>query len=158
MPPQTLFDISNIDLAKTVITREEVREVNPHRFEFSLLDGFCHLDQDAGEMVSYVEIRSDGFWVRGHIPGRPIFPGVLIIESAAQMVSYFVKALTKYEGFIGFGAVDEVKFRGQVSPGDRLVLLGKMKEVRGTRRAVAWTQGYVDGTMVYEGIITGMML
>ena len=158
MPPQALLDVSKIDTTRTVITREEIRRVNPHRHEFSLLDGFCHFDLDQQEMVAYVDIRSDAFWVRGHIPGRPLFPGVLMIESAAQMVSYFVKVYGKESGFIAFGAVDDVKFRGQVVPGDRLVLLGKMKEFRGRRRAVALTQAFVDGTMVYEGTITGMVL
>ena len=158
MPPQALLDISKIDTTKTVITRQEIRDVNPHRHEFSLLDGFCHFDLDSQEMVAYVEMRPDAFWVRGHIPGRPLFPGVLMIESAAQMVSYFVKVYSKEPGFVGFGAVDGVKFRGQVVPGDRLLLLGKMKEIRGRRRAIGQTQGFVGDTMVYEGTITGMTL
>lgn len=157
MPPRSLFDISAVDLTGTIITRKEIGQVNPHRHEFSLLDGFCHLDLQTGEMVAYMDVREDAFWVRGHIPGRPLLPGVLMIESAAQMVSYYVKVCAGLPGFVGFGGVTDVKFRGQVVPGDRLVLLGKMKEMR-KRRSVAMTQGYVDGRMAYEGTITGMVL
>ena len=59
--------------------------------------------------------------------------------------------------FLGFGGVDGVKFRGVVEPGDRLVILGKMIEVR-PRRCLGATQGLVNGQMVYEGMITGMWL
>jgi 3-hydroxyacyl-[acyl-carrier-protein] dehydratase len=109
------------------------------------------------EMMAYVDVRPDAFWVRGHIPGRPLMPGVLMIESSAQMISYFAKKVTQAEGFIGFGGVTDVKFRGQVVPGQKLVLLGKLLEMR-ARRTIGATQGYIDGTMVYEGTITGMLI
>ncbi len=158
MPPQPLIDLSRLDVKKTIATHEEIYQALPHRHEFSLLDGFCHLDLDSMEMAAYVDLGKDDFWVRGHIPGRPLFPGVLMIESSAQMISYFVLRHTPMDGFIGFGAVDAVKFRGTVTTGDRLLLLGKMKEIRGGRRAIGLTQGFVDGQMVYQGTITGMMV
>jgi 3-hydroxyacyl-[acyl-carrier-protein] dehydratase len=158
MPPQALFDLSRIDPTRIVVSREGIYEVNPHRHEFALLDGFCHLDLQAQEMAAFIDVRPDAFWVRGHIPGRPLLPGVLMIEAAAQMVGYFAKIFTKIDGFVGFGGVTDVKFRGQVTPGDRLLLIGKMKEIRGTRRAVGLTQGYVNGSMVFEGCVTGMLI
>lgn len=158
MPPQTLFDISAVDTQKIVITRDEIYQVNPHRYEFALLHGFCHVNWDAMEMAAVMDLTQEDFWVRGHIPGRPLLPGVLMIEAAAQMVSYFTKVHAKEPNFVGFGAVDDVKFRGQVVPGDRMLLLGKMTELRPHRRAVAQTQGFVDGKMVFEGTITGVMM
>jgi 3-hydroxyacyl-[acyl-carrier-protein] dehydratase len=59
------------------------------------------------------------------------------------------------KGFMGFGGVTDVKFRGMVVPGDRLIMVGKLKELR-SRRAVGDAQGYVNGTLVFEGTITGM--
>jgi len=158
MPPQTLLDIGSIDTTATVVTREQIYDTIPHRYEFALLDGFCHLDLEAREMAAYKEICADEYWVRGHIPGRPLLPGVLMIEASAQMISYFVKLADPHEGFMGFGGVDNVKFRGQVVPGDRLLLLGRMEEIRPGRRAIGAVQGLVNGTMVYEGRITGMMV
>ena len=155
MPAKMLFDISNIDLSKTIITREEIYQVNPHRHEFMLLDGIIHYDPEAGNIIGYRETRDDEFWVKGHIPGRPLFPGVLMIESAAQLVSYFVMKTGPDKGFLGFGGVTDVKFRGAVVPGDRLVFLGKLLEHR-PRRCVGALQGYVGERQVFQGKITGM--
>ncbi len=157
MPPKAIMDLSKIDLAKPIVSRDQIAQVNPHRFEFALLDGFYHLDYTTNEMVAFVDVKQEDFWVRGHIPGRPLMPGVLMIESSAQMISYFAKVATRTDGFIGFGGVTDVKFRGQVVPGNKLIMLGKVTELR-PRRCVALTQGFVEGTMVYEGTITGMLI
>ncbi len=155
MPPKPLFDLSIIDPNKVTITKEEIYNVNPHRFEFQLLDGMYFADLEAGLAAGYRDIRSDEFWVRGHIPGRPIFPGVLMMETAAQLVSYYAMRASGGGGFLGFAGVDDVRFRGAVVPGNRLIMIGKMLEIR-PRRCIGATQAYVDGNMVYEGTITGM--
>jgi len=155
MPPKALFDLASIDLNKIVADREAIYRVNPHRHEFQQLGGIYVCDHQAGIIAGYRDVRGDEFWVRGHIPGRPIFPGVLMIETAAQLVSYYVMTAEPGKGFLGFGGVDEVKFRGAVVPGQRIIMLGKMVEMR-PRRCVGATQGYVDGQLVYEGLITGM--
>jgi 3-hydroxyacyl-[acyl-carrier-protein] dehydratase len=130
--------------------------VNPHRFEFQMLDGIFFIDRPTGLIAGYRDCRHDEFWVRGHIPGRPIFPGVLMIEAAAQLVSYYAMSHQK-KGFLGFGGVTDVKFRGSVSPGQRVILLGKMIEER-PRRCVGAAQAFVDSQMVFEGLITGMWI
>ncbi len=157
MPPMPILDLAQLDTDRVIASHEEIYQLNPHRFEFALLDRFCYLDPEPMTMAAIVEVQPDAYWVRGHIPGRPLMPGVLMIESSAQMISYFVKRVRQVDGFIGFGGVTDVKFRGQVTPGDTLILLGKMLEIRNNRRAVGQTQGFVDGKMVYEGIITGMV-
>ena len=156
MPPKPLYDLSLIDQTRIVADQKAIYDLNPHRFEFMLLDGI--FDVPADDIVAgYRDVRDDEFWVRGHIPGRPLFPGVLMIETAAQLVSYYVMRRSTAKGFLGFAAVDSVKFRGSVTPGCRLIMIGKMIEMRG-RRCVGATQGYVNGEMVYEGIITGMWI
>lgn len=156
MPPEPFMDVSKLDQTRVLVDREGVGRVNPHRFEFQQLDGILCIEENV--IAGYRDLREDEFWVRGHIPGRPVFPGVLMIECAAQLVSYYVMTHSEVKGFLGFGGVDQVKFRGQVKPGDRLIMLGKMIEMRGRRRNVSATQGYVNGEMVYEGIITGMII
>ncbi len=153
MPPQPIMDLASLDFDNLVADREGIYKVNPHRFEFAQLDGILKLDQDA--IAGYRDVKADEFWVRGHIPGRPIFPGVLMIETAAQLVSYYVMSRLPDKGFLGFGGVDGVKFRGSVQPGQRIIMLGKMVEMR-PRRCIGDTQAFVDGKMVYEGRITGM--
>lgn len=155
MPPEPLFDVSSIDTNRVQVDREDIYKINPQRFEFQQLDGIFLVDTKGCRIAGYRDVRDDEFWVRGHIPGRPIFPGVLMIESAAQLVSYYVMSQFPDKGFMGFGAVDNVKFRGAVIPGERIILIGRMVEIR-QRRCVGSTQGFVDGRMVFEGVITGM--
>ena len=155
MAPPLLVDLTTIDLDRVVMPIEEIRRFNPHRYEMEQLTAIAHLDREAGQIVAVRDVRDDEFWVRGHIPGRPLLPGVLMIEAAAQMCSVYFKCVSKDPRFLGFGGVDGVKFRGQVVPGDRLVLLGQALELR-DRRAVFNTQGVVGTRLVFEARITGM--
>ncbi|MBM4019331.1 MAG: beta-hydroxyacyl-ACP dehydratase [Planctomycetes bacterium] len=155
MAPPLLVDLSKLDLGRVVMTIDEIRRYNPHRYEMEQLTGVIHLDAAAGQIVAYKDVRPDEFWVRGHIPGRPLLPGVLMIEAAAQMSSLYYKKVQEDPRFLGFGGVDGVKFRGQVAPGDRLILLGRAVEIR-SRRAVFDTQGVVADRLVFEARITGM--
>ena len=157
MPPKALFDFSTIDTSKVIVSRDEIYEVNPHRFEFMQLDGLYLVDFERERMAGYRDVREDEFWVRGHIPGRPIFPGVLMIETAAQLVGYYTARVRPNKGFLGFGGIDDVKFRGEVVPGQRILMIGIMLEIR-DRRAKGAAQAYVDGRLVFEGTITGMWL
>lgn len=155
MPPQTLFDLSLIDPDTVAVSQEEIYKINPHRFEFMMLDGIYFMDFEQGRSAGFRDVRDEEFWVRGHIPGRPIFPGVLMIETAAQLVSYYAKVASNRDGFLGFAGVENVRFRGTVTPGDRVVMIGSMVELR-PRRCVGDTQAFVNGEMVYEGRIKGM--
>ena len=155
MPPQLLFDPGTYDPSKVIISLDEIRKHNPHRYEMEQLSGVLRFDTDAGEIVAFKDITAQEFWVRGHIPGRPIMPGVIMIEAAAQMCSLYFGLVVGSDRFIGFGGVDDVKFRGQVVPGDTLILLGKLVELR-PRRAIFDTQGVVGGRMVFQARITGM--
>jgi 3-hydroxyacyl-[acyl-carrier-protein] dehydratase len=155
MAPPLVVDLSKIDLGRVVMSIDEIRQYNPHRYEMEQLTGVIHLDAAAGQIVAFKDVRPDEFWVRGHIPGRPLLPGVLMIEAAAQMSSLYYKKVQQDPRFLGFGGVDGVKFRGQVVPGDRLLLLGRAVEIR-SRRAVFDTQGVVGDRLVFEACITGM--
>jgi 3-hydroxyacyl-[acyl-carrier-protein] dehydratase len=155
MAPPLLVDLSKIDLERVLLPIEEIRRVNPHRYEMEQLSGVIHLDPAAGQIVAFKHVRPDEFWVRGHIPGRPLLPGVVMIEAAAQMCSFYYKYVQKDPRFLGFGGVDGVKFRGQVVPGDRLILLGQVVELR-NRRAIFDTQGVVGDRLVFEARITGI--
>jgi 3-hydroxyacyl-[acyl-carrier-protein] dehydratase len=155
MPPKALLDPSQLDFSKVIVSKEEVYNWNPHRYEFQMLDGLVYMDYSTGLMAGFRDVKPDEFWVRGHIPGRPILPGVLMVETGAQLVSYYAMTAVKRHDFLAFARADNVRFRGQVTPGQRLIMLGKMLEL-GTRRCVGETQAFVDGSMVYEGLITGM--
>ena len=157
MPPKSFIDLDKIDFNNIIADREAIYKLLPHRYEFERLDAIVHMDAEQQVMAGYVDLKDDDFWVRGHIPGRPIFPGVMMIETAAQLVSYYSMNILEKEGFLGFAAVDDVKFRGSVTYGQRLVMVGKMVDFR-SRRCIGALQGFVDGKMVFEGQITGMWL
>lgn len=143
------------NLGRVLFGPDELRKTNQQRFEMEQLDAVSHLDAERLEIVGWKDVRDDEFWVRGHVPGRPILPGVLQLESLAQLTSFYIGRTIPDIGFIGFGGVDEVRFRRTVVPGERLVLVGKGVEIR-SRRAIFDTQGWVDGKLAVEARITGM--
>ena len=155
MAREFLVDISGINFDHLEMGIEEIRRYNPQRFEMEQLDGVLVLDRENGTAVAYKDVREDSFWIRGHIPGRPLLPGVLMIESAAQLCSLYYKIVTGDKRFLGFGGVDAVKFRGAVVPGDRLIITARIVELR-SRKAVFDTQGAVGERIVFEGRVTGM--
>ena len=155
MPGNLLFDISPIDLSAIAVTGDEVAQLNPQCGAMRQLDHVVWLSPDMAHGLGVKHVRHDEFWVSCHIPGRPLMPGVLMIEAGAQLCSVQYKKKTSNHAFLGFIRVDEVVFRGQVVPGDTLYLLGQEVKIGG-RRFVSLVQGVVDGKLVFEAQITGM--
>ena len=157
MPVQTLFDISGVDKSAVVGDGAQVARINPQRGDMRHLDHVIWFNDDMTEVLGVKFIRHDEFWVPGHIPGRPLFPGVLQIEAAAQVSSFLQRSKFPDLPFIGFTRCDETSFRGQVVPGDTLYLLAK--EITATkRRFISLTQGIVNDKIVFESKITGMTI
>ena len=156
MAATPLLDLSTLDLNRLVYTREQIYETLPHRYEFMQLDGIIHIDKPTMTAVALRMVREDEFWVRGHIPGRPILPGVLMIETAAQMAAYMAHVLMPDgPAFWGFGGVDAVKFRAAVNPPARMHFILQGTEFR-ARRCIAEVQGWVADKLAFEGRVTGM--
>ena len=152
-----LIDPSEYDLDKVIFDREAIMEVNPHRHEMMLLDGICLLTDEFA--VGFADITEKDFWVRGHFPDRPLMPGVLMCEAAAQLSSYYArKAKLAENGTVGLGGLDSIKFRGPVLPGDRLILMLKRGRVRHTVMFTAEFQGFVNDVLVVDGVIKGVVL
>jgi 3-hydroxyacyl-[acyl-carrier-protein] dehydratase len=159
MASQPILDLTTVDTDKVAVSKEEILELNAQREEFEQVDRLVSLDLEEGLAVGIKKQTAEEFWTRGHIPGRPIMPGVLMIEMAAQISSviYHLKFNTGGKKFFGFGGVNKVKFRGSVRPGCDLLMIVKAKTLR-SRIAVFEAQGFVDGKMVFEGEITGIVI
>lgn len=159
MASDPLIDLSTIDTDNVAVSKEEILVLNPQRDEFEQVDRIVLVDLEEGLGVGVKTQRPDEFWTRGHIPGRPIMPGVLMIEMAAQISSviYHLKFETGGEKFFGFGGVSKVKFRGTVEPGAELIMVVRAKALR-SRMAIFDTQGFVDDKLVFEGEVTGLVL
>ncbi|MBM4049624.1 MAG: beta-hydroxyacyl-ACP dehydratase [Planctomycetes bacterium] len=155
MPPKLLYDVQTLDLTKPEIGIEDIRRRNPQRYEMEQLTAILKFDPQNQIIVGYKDVTDQEFWIRGHIPGRPLMPGVMMVEAAAQLCTYYFKRVFPESGFVGFGGIDAVKFRGTVVPGDKLILIARNIELR-ARRTTFETQGVVNGRLVYEGIIVGM--
>lgn len=158
MPPPPHLDLSQVDLNRVLADREAIRQVNPQRFEMEQLTAIVHADPSAHLIVGYKDVGTDEFWVRGHMPGYPLLPGVLMCEAAAQLCSYYISAYAARRGdFMGFGGMENVRFRSPVHPGDRLVLVGKAVKLH-PRQTIFNVQGFVQGTMVFHAEILGVPL
>lgn len=157
MAPRILVDLETIDLERVLFPIEEIRKVNPQRFEFEQLTAIHHCDPETLTAVGSREIRDDEFWVRGHLPGNPLLPGVLMIEAAAQLCSFFQSKYFGSDSFFAFGGLEAVRFRSVVRPGDRLILIAKGKSVR-ERRSIFACQGVVGRKLAFEGDVIGVRM
>jgi 3-hydroxyacyl-[acyl-carrier-protein] dehydratase len=157
MPPQTIFDIAGLDLNKIVHDQEAIRECNPQRGDMEMLNAIVYANSETHSLIGYKDVKADEFWVPGHIPGRPLFPGVLMIETAAQLASFYARKYLKWTGFIGFGGVEECRFRKEVAPPCRFYVLGQQVWQRHSRICCK-EQGIVDGNIVFETTIIGVRM
>lgn len=158
MPPELILDPEQIDLTKVVVDRDGLRQFNPQRFEMEMLDAIVFVDEHQHVVIGYKDVRGDEFWARGHMPGWPLLPGVLMCEAAAQMVGYYVTRIgLKMGDYVAFGGMEHVRFRGVVRPGDRLVLVGRGIRVH-RRQTIFHVQGFVGKAMVFQGDIIGVQL
>jgi 3-hydroxyacyl-[acyl-carrier-protein] dehydratase len=157
MAGPSLIDPAPFASAPVVFGPEKIREINPQRFEFLMLSGILEYSPEENRCVGFKDVGEDEFWVRGHLPGRPLFPGVLIIEAAAQLCTFFwtMRVPCSPGTFYGFGGVDRVRFRGEVVPPCRLLLATELESGRG--KVWIWnTQGFVEDRRVFEGRIIGV--
>jgi 3-hydroxyacyl-[acyl-carrier-protein] dehydratase len=131
----------------TAITAREIQSLLPHRFPFLLVDRVVSLETDKITAIKNVSLNEPFF--PGHFPGMPIMPGVLIIEAMAQAGGILAARTSDYDPekqVVMFMAIDKVKFRKPVTPGDQLVMevvplrRGKIWKMQGTAR--------VDGQVV----------
>lgn len=153
-----ILDFSAYSLDNIVTDIEEIRRHNPQRFEMEQLTAICHEDLEQGTCVGFKDLTPNEFWCRGHMPGMPLMPGVIMCEAAAQLSSYFIHRHKLMEAdVVGFGGLEDVRFRGVVRPGDRFVIVSRMLKIR---RAIMTCefQCFVNQNVVCEGILKGVAL
>ena len=140
-----------------MLTLDDIRRVNPQRHEMEQLTAIVHIDPENHGIVGYKDVTDKEFWVTGHMPGFPLMPGVIICECVAQLASYYAKKFDILEGdFLGFGGIDNVRFRGPVFPCSRLILMARIVKIRPKRRVEFEIQGFVEDRMVFSGEMIGV--
>lgn len=133
--------------------------MNPQRFEMEQLTGILLNEPERGVLVAYLDTSEEDFWVQGHMPGMPLMPGVLMCEAAAQACGFQASKLDLGEGrLLGFGGLDNVRFRGPVKPGDRLLIVVQRIKYRPGAMFVYRFQCFVGETLVCDGKMRGVPL
>lgn len=154
---QLLVDLSMIDMNTVIADAEEIAQFNPQRFEMAQMTALVYENLEDYSCVGYKDVGDDEFWVRGHMPEVPLMPGVIMLEAMAQCCSLFCQRNDLLGAdMLGFGGLEEVRFRDPVVPGDRLILICKMTRVRRGRMIVCRFQGVVRDSICVEGILKGI--
>ena len=152
-----LVDLSAIDLSATLATREQMFELIPHRYEMALLDRVIWASEDNSEGVGSLTVKGNEFWVRGHFPERPMFPGVLMVEAGAQLACYLYNRYFDGLHLAAFLRIENAVFRRSVTVGEEMLVCCKGIKVT-PRRFISDVEGIVDGQVCFEAKITGMRI
>ncbi len=136
-----------------MLNKEEIKKIIPQRDPFLMIDEVE--DFVPGESaIAYKNVNIEEWYFKGHFPGNPIMPGVLIAESLAQTGAVAILSVDENKGKNAlFGGIDKMRFKRQVVPGDRLKLevkIIKRKGPIGVGEAIA----SVDGKVAAKGELT----
>ena len=137
-----------------LLTTGQIEQLIPHRWPFLLVDRIVEEDRERGYIRGEKAVTATEWYFQGHFPGLPVMPGVLQVEALAQTMAVYVARTEGFGSRMGlFAAIDEVRFKRIVQPGDRLSLeitMEKLGRRMGRGRAVA----SVDGEVACEGILS----
>ena len=133
------------------LSSEEILGLLPHRFPFALIDRVIeHVPGKKAVALKNVTINEPQF--QGHFPERPLMPGVLIVESMAQVGGIIVTQMPELpKGLFVFAGINNVKFRRPVVPGDQIVITCELLSIKRQRFGKVKGEAHVDGKLVCSG-------
>ena len=136
-----------------MLNKEEIKNIIPQRDPFLMIDEVE--EYVPGESaIAYKNVNEQEWYFKGHFPGNPIMPGVLIAESLAQTGAVAILSMDENKGKNAlFGGIDKMKFKRKVVPGDRLKLEVKIIKRKGPI-GVGEARATVDEKIVAKGELT----
>jgi 3-hydroxyacyl-[acyl-carrier-protein] dehydratase len=135
----------------TVLSVEDIHKLLPHRYPFSLVDRIIEFVPEKRAVgIKNVTFNEPHF--QGHFPGRPIMPGVLIVEAMAQVGGVVLTQMADVQdGLFMFAGIDKVRFRRPVVPGDQIIMAVELLWVKKRRFGKMYGRAEVDGQLAAEG-------
>ena len=133
------------------LSSEEILGLLPHRYPFALVDKVIeHIPGEKAVAIKNITINEPQF--QGHFPERPLMPGVLIVESMAQVGGLIVTQMPELpKGLFVFAGINNVKFRRPVVPGDQLVITCHLISIKRQRFGKVKGEVHVEGKLVCSG-------
>lgn len=135
----------------------QIMERIPHRYPFLLVDRIIEMSHKEKTIVGLKNVTMNEEFFQGHFPGHPVMPGVLIVEGMAQCLGVLVMDAVTEKVIPYFAAIENVKFKAPVRPGDQLIYEVKIEKARGP---IVKGSGVakVDGKVVTEASFTFSMV
>ncbi len=146
----TIDTSTDSDHKNSTLSVEEIHALLPHRYPFALVDRIIeYVPGEYAVGIKNVTFNEPHF--QGHLPNRPLMPGVLMIEALAQVGGIVLSQLPDMNGkFFAFAGIDKARFRRQVIPGDRLILKVELLSFKRNRIGKMQGKGFVDEQLAVE--------
>jgi 3-hydroxyacyl-[acyl-carrier-protein] dehydratase len=134
-----------------ILTIEQIQALLPHRYPFLLVDRIIE-NRPGEKAVGIKNVTINEPFFQGHFPGRPIMPGVLIVEAMAQVGGIVLLQMADLKDKLSlFAGIDKVRFRRPVVPGDQLVMAVELVCIKQRRFGKMQARAEVNGQLVSEG-------
>ena len=129
---------------------EEIMDIIPHRYPFLFVDR-VEINEDGRSGIGYKNVTMNEYYFQGHFPGKPVMPGVIIIETMAQVGSVILLSKDDFKGRIPyFAVINKFRFKKVVKPGDQLRIEVEIIKMRGTV-GIGQGKAFVGEDLAAEG-------